>query len=56
MEPVLQIKRMDELKANLEVTENPIILKYDFTSGTNASILTSIVPEFRERSNGVEPF
>ena len=47
---------MDEFKTNLEVKENPIILKYDFTSGTNASILKSIVPELRERSNGVEPF
>ena len=47
----LVIEIMQECQSNLKEKDNPSILKEDFSSGTDPSIITSIVPVLFDWSN-----
>ena len=51
LETALAIEIMQEPQSNGKKKNNPSILKYDFSSGTNSCILTSIAPVLLDWSN-----
>ena len=51
MEAVLRTEIISEPKSNLEEKGNLSVLKVDFSTRTDASILTSVAPVLLHRSN-----